>query len=1176
MKTFVKFFPMLSLVLLLTGISNAETIFMDNFNITSDGGDINYQNDAPGRQTGTVSLPLQYSWYDDGSGNYGYPAVINDGPYAGKCIIDPGQSLYGIAMSPNDNFNANTNIIISYDLTRTDSNGWCSVQFGKAYYHLAPWTAPGMTVIMGTDGDYQIWDQAGPTAVFAFAELAYTSNAALKIKICISQLDNTYVSLFINDKPYPISTQGGINRYVYKYAGAFTNNVLTISSSGGQVFLLDNFKISSPDSNPISTAAWTGDADSGISSSKVYTHKVNLATSTNITVNGVTFDGSPSNLMAGANWELRTETPGGFYSAFDLYATFSNNFNVAPQSQFLVTNVLYDGINSGGLTLTGLESGKTYTLKLYSIGMDYLAPNGRPVFFSTSDGGVITLVDQNEFGIDNGQILTYSYTAPESGVFSISASHTNLPNAVWVWYAFSNEISPPNAPAQITASQGDFTDKINVSWSAISDADTYSLLRSLTINTNDAIVVSDSITTNVFDDTTAVQATYYYYWVKACNIGGCSSLTGPALGFTSSANPPDKPTNTSPTGFSEEAAPVTLSASAYSDPGSYVFSISRWQLSDTTDFSTPIWDSGDINPVTSLTLSKNATSSVTNYWRVRYKNEFNTWSDWSDETSFILTSAPIVSATVFLDTFSVSQPGNVNTDYNLPCRQSGVASPASFTSSGTTKLGASSSIANWLEFAPNSGCSPNNNFQASSNFKIEFDVNLHNLDGSVDWLSCAFGKDENSDLWPVSDSGLATLFAANSGFQMFDGENQIATFSAVPTNKQLHVLITANTLAYDEEDPVYCSIFVDGVPQNVGNPDVDNHHMFYYTKLGDFNKNYVTFFNFNSAGSTTPSLIDNFKITASPTNYITFHQWTGDSDSMIDETKTYTHLANFNGPDVEINTKTFIGTGIITNNDVSYEGMTTNGWTITDPYAWVAFRTETVSSLLSGGSGEIGEYGVIGAATIAVRLHGLTPNSSNTLYLYTQVRVGAAGTYTLFQNNYFGAGEFIDVDEFGDGSGMIIQVDYVADENGEIIVMASPESFNNRFYLCGLANIETAASEPEINVDCSLDFGEVVIAGSKTLPIEIRNTGGGEVDGTISGYASPFSLATNNYYAVPAANDSVSVTFEPDEGIAYTNIITLTGNGGTAQVTLYGTGVPEPGIIWIVGLLELWIIWRRK
>ncbi len=1169
MKTFVKFFPMLSLVLLLTGISNAETIFGDNFNVTGSG-DVNYQIDEPGRQSGTAAT-LMYNL--NGIGAY----VTNAGPYAGKCVFESSTSI-----SPNHNFNESGNYSIEYEITRTEvAGGWVTISLGNNHGNVYPWhdTEPGFCIVVGDDGGYSVWDHGTPTSGFNFAELSWSNNPTIKVKVVVSQggfppTQDARIGLFFNDKPYPLFNVGGY-KFTYNYIGGFTNNYISLLS-WTSLETIDNLKISSPDNNPISTAAWTDDADSGISSSKLYTHKVNFATSTNITVNGVTFDGSPSNLMAGANWELRTETPGGVYAAVDLYAAFGNNFNVAPQSQFLITNILYDGINSGGLTLSGLEPGKSYTITLYSIGNDYDAPNGRPVFFSTSDGGVITLENQNEFGINNGQILTYSYIAPESGVFSIAATQTDIPTAVWVWYAFSNELSPPNAPSSITASQGDYADKINVSWSAASGVDTYSLLRSLTIDTNDAIVVSDSITTNVFDDTTAAQATYYYYWVKACNIGGCSSLAGPALGFTKSSTPPDKPTNTSPTGFSEEAAPVTLSASAYSDPGSYVFSISRWQLSDTTDFSTPIWDSGDINPVTSLTLSKNATSSVTNYWRVRYKNEFNTWSDWSDETSFILTSAPIVSATVFLDTFSVSQPGNVNTDYNLPCRQSGVASPAMFTYSGTTKLGASSSIANWLEFAPNSACSPNNSFQASSNFKIEFDVNLHNFDGSADWLSCSFGKDDNSDLWPVSDSGLATLFAANSGFQMFDGNNQIATFSAIPTGKQLHILITANTLAYDEEDPVYCSVFVDGTPQIIENSVVNNNHLFYYTKLGDFNKNYVAFFNFNSAGSTTPSLIDNFKITAAPTNFITVHQWTGDGDSLIDGAKSYTHLANFNGLNVDINGKTFIGTGTILTNDVNYNGMTTNGWTLFDSYYWVAFRTETVSSFLSGGSKDIGEYGVIGAGTIAVTLHGLTPNSSNTLYLYTQVRVGAAGTYTLFQNNYFGAGEFIDVDEFGDGSGMIIQIDYIADKNGKFTVMASPKNVDNRFYLCGLANLETAASEPEINVDCSLDFGEVVIAGSKILPLEIRNIGGGEADGTISGYASPFSLATNNYYAVPAANDSVSVTFEPDEGIAYTNVITLTGNGGTAQVTLYGTGVPEPGIIWIIGLLELWIIWRRK
>ncbi|RLD09538.1 MAG: hypothetical protein DRI44_08290, partial [Chlamydiae bacterium] len=944
-----KFIYILTALFIVTSLSFAKTIFEDNFNVTGSG-DVNYNFDEAGRQSGTAAEIL-YSI--NGGGAY----VTNAGHYAGKCVLNP-----QAAITPNHNFIESGDFSIEYELTRTDdpgaSNNWNAICFGNNFGNVWPWHAvPGVSLVFENKGSYSFWENGTMMHAFSFPGLSW-SNPVIKVKFVVSQggfppTQDARIALFLNDKPYPLSITNG-NKYIYIYKGGFTNNYFTLLSWLTPE-IIDNLKVTSPSGNPISTAAWTGDSDSGISASKVYTHKVNFATSTNITINGVTFNGSPSNLMSGANWELRTETPGGSYTAFDLYAIFSNNFNVTPQSQFLITNILYNGVDSGGLTLTGLDPGKTYTLKLYSVGNDYLAPNGRPVFFSTSDGGAITLENQNEFGVNNGQILTYSYVAPESGVFSISASHTNLPNAVWIWYAFSNEISPPTAPAAITASQGDFTSKINVSWTAISDADSYSLLRSLTPDTNAATVISASITTNVFDDTTVAQATYYYYWVKACNIGGCSALTGPAVGFTSSPNPPDKPTNLSPTGFSEEAAPVDLSASAYSDPGGYVFAASRWQLSDSTDFSSPSWDSGNINPLTSITVPKNATVSATNYWRVKYRNEFNTWSEWSDATSFILTSAPITSATVFMDSFSVSKPGDVNSDYNLPCRQSGVASPEMYVYSGATKLGADSSTPNKLELGVNAGCSPAHSFQEASNFKIEFDVNLHNFDGSAGWLSCSFGKDDNSDLWPVGDSGLAALFSANSVFQMFDGKDQVATYSVIPINKQLHVLITSSTLAYDEDDPVYCSVFVDGVPQVIENPTVNNHHMFYFTRLQDFNKNYVSFFNFNSAGSTTPSLIDDFKITAAPTNFITVHQWTGDSDSLIDDTKTYTHLANFNGPNVDINGKTFIGTGTITNDGVNYNGMTTNGWTLFDSYYWVAFRTETVSSFLSGGSKDIGE-----------------------------------------------------------------------------------------------------------------------------------------------------------------------------------------------------------------------------
>jgi len=100
-------------------------------------------------------------------------------------------------------------------------------------------------------------------------------------------------------------------------------------------------------------------------------------------------------------------------------------------------------------------------------------------------------------------------------------------------------------------------------------------------------------------------------------------------------------------------------------------------------------------------------------------------------------------------------------------------------------------------------------------------------------------------------------------------------------------------------------------------------------------------------------------------------------------------------------------------------------------------------------------------------------------------------------------------------------------------------------------------------------FGEVANGGSKALPMEIANIGGGIVAGTISGISAPFSLATNDYYAVPGTNDSISVTFSPIELRDYTNIITLTGSGGTVEVTLFGSGIPEPMGIWIMTVLGL-------
>ena len=86
------------------------------------------------------------------------------------------------------------------------------------------------------------------------------------------------------------------------------------------------------------------------------------------------------------------------------------------------------------------------------------------------------------------------------------------------------------------------------------------------------------------------------------------------------------------------------------------------------------------------------------------------------------------------------------------------------------------------------------------------------------------------------------------------------------------------------------------------------------------------------------------------------------------------------------------------------------------------------------------------------------------------------------------------------------------------------------------------------------------------------------MSGTISGIAAPFSLGTNYYFAVAGTNDNVSVTFDPLEERNYTNTITLTGSGGSADVMLLGTGVPEPGIVFSILFLvfSIFSAIRRK
>jgi len=100
----------------------------------------------------------------------------------------------------------------------------------------------------------------------------------------------------------------------------------------------------------------------------------------------------------------------------------------------------------------------------------------------------------------------------------------------------------PYVPTNVSASDGTYTDKVQVSWSSASGATNYEVFRATSPSGSKTKIGSPSSTS--FADTSAVSGQEYYYWVRACNTGGCSDFSTSDSGY-SRVLPPSIPTNVS-------------------------------------------------------------------------------------------------------------------------------------------------------------------------------------------------------------------------------------------------------------------------------------------------------------------------------------------------------------------------------------------------------------------------------------------------------------------------------------------------------------------------------------------------------------------------------------------------------------------------------------------------------
>ncbi|MEA3224465.1 MAG: discoidin domain-containing protein, partial [Planctomycetota bacterium] len=178
---------------------------------------------------------------------------------------------------------------------------------------------------------------------------------------------------------------------------------------------------------------WTGDGDSGISSSKTYTHTGKFV--------GEGTDGEPFSAGNGAYFETDTDHSGANWTltgAANVFGT-TNPVNVAGDGAALASGFFYgdEDNNHPVLTLTDLVPETEYVMTFYTVGFGGVGSRFTDITPGDNPGNP-TRVDQNGADSGNGQLIKYTYTATGTEMsFMFDAFITG---DSWHHYAFSNEL----------------------------------------------------------------------------------------------------------------------------------------------------------------------------------------------------------------------------------------------------------------------------------------------------------------------------------------------------------------------------------------------------------------------------------------------------------------------------------------------------------------------------------------------------------------------------------------------------------------------------------------------------------------------------------------------------------------------------------------------------------------
>jgi hypothetical protein len=235
----------------------------------------------------------------------------------------------------------------------------------------------------------------------------------------------------------------GTNAYRFvslDFTAPDTNALLTLSVmtnyyAGDHSVLVDNFTIA-PSTSRWSYAMWTNDASSGVDPTKLYTHAFGFgAAGADTAINGVLFRRAP-----GVNPSVS-----GFFATAGFGSTTADPGNVITTAggggAGLSTSFIYGGALQT-ITLSNLLPGTEYVASIYTIAWDIKGFGRSATFFVGSDRMTI---NQDHFGNDQGNVISYRYTAPSNGTLTLSYVPTDTASTIHT-YAFANRVANDSAP----------------------------------------------------------------------------------------------------------------------------------------------------------------------------------------------------------------------------------------------------------------------------------------------------------------------------------------------------------------------------------------------------------------------------------------------------------------------------------------------------------------------------------------------------------------------------------------------------------------------------------------------------------------------------------------------------------------------------------------------------------